>query len=67
MTVELEYDLQIFRVEQKELFNKFGGAYSNVDYRNPAERMLKLINQLEKELKEADKQIDVLGEIVGCE
>ena len=67
MTVELTYDLQSFRIEQKELFNKFGQAYSNVNYQNPAERMLKLINQLEKELKEADEIIDELGEIVGCE
>jgi len=61
MTVELTYDLQSFRIEQKELFNKFGQAYYNVNYQNPAERMLKLINQLEKELKEADEELEELG------
>ena len=51
MTFELEYDLQQFREEQKELFDENGNAYTTVGIHKPAERMLKLINMLESELK----------------
>ena len=51
MTFELEYDLQQFREEQKELFDENGNAYTTVGIHKHAERMLKLINMLESQLK----------------
>lgn len=54
MTFDLEYELEQFRIEQKELFDENGNAYETVGIHKPAERMLKLINMLESELKLAE-------------
>ena len=61
MTVELTYYLQQFRIEQKELFDEHGRVYFNIKLGQAAERMLNLIDMLEKELDEADKELEQLG------
>ncbi len=51
MTFDTEYDLELFRAEQKELFDETGKRYTGVSLSNrQAEMMLSLINSLEKEL-----------------
>ena len=50
MTFDTLYMLEEFRARQPELFDENGKAYYNTDLRGPAEDMLKLINQLEKEI-----------------
>ena len=52
MTFDTLYILEEFRARQPEYFDEDGKAYHNTDLRGPAEDMLKLINQLEKEIVE---------------
>ncbi len=48
---DLEYDLNKFRDEQKELFDEKGKRYTGVSLSNrQAEMMLDLINAMEKEI-----------------
>jgi len=61
MTVELKYYLQQFRIEQKELFDENGRVYFNIKLGEAAERMLKLVDMLEKELEQADEELEQLG------
>lgn len=51
VSFETEYQLKEFRSEQKELFDENGSAKSMITHKEPMTRMLKLINQLEQELK----------------
>ena len=52
MTFETEYMLQEFREMQSEHFDENGKVYAGLGSQHwLAERMLKLINQLEKEIK----------------
>ena len=44
--------LEEFRARQPEYFDEDGKAYHNTNLLGPAEDMLKLINQLEKEVIE---------------
>ena len=50
MTFDTLYMLEEFRARQPEYFDEEGKAYHNTDLRGPAEDMLKLINQMEKEI-----------------
>ena len=52
MTFDTLYMLEEFRLRQPEYFDEDGKAYHNTNLRSPAEDMLKLINQLEKEVIE---------------
>jgi len=52
MTFDTLYMLEEFRARQPEYFDEDGKAYHNTNLRSPAEDMLKLINQLEKEVIE---------------
>lgn len=61
MTVELKYYLQQFRIEQREYFDENGRVYFNVKLGQAAEMMLKLVDMLEKELEEADEELEQLG------
>jgi hypothetical protein len=61
MTVELKYYLQQFRIEQKDLFDENGRVYFNVRLGQAAEMMLRLVDMLEKELEEADEELEQLG------
>ena len=52
MTFDLEYKLEEFRKEQKELFDETGKRYTGVRLSaRQAELMLSLINELEKTKK----------------
>lgn len=52
MNFETEYQLQEFREIQGQYFDELGKAYTGTIFNlDTAERMLKLINQLEIELK----------------
>jgi len=54
MTFETEYQLQEFREVEKDYFDENGEYYSGLMGSNPkwmAEQMLKLINQMEAEIK----------------
>jgi hypothetical protein len=50
MTTETENQLQEFRYEQSDLFDENGKAFTNVYPFSAMERMLNLIDLLEKEL-----------------
>jgi hypothetical protein len=50
MTFETEYQLQEFREIEKEHFDENGTAYKLLISTHLAERLLKLVNQLESEL-----------------
>ncbi len=51
MTFDIEYKLELFRAEQKELFDEDGKRYTGILLSNrQAEMMLSLIDGLEKEL-----------------
>lgn len=51
MTFDTEYELQQFRDVQSEYFDEEDKVYPNVNSQHACNRMLKLINSLESELK----------------
>lgn len=52
MNFDIEWNLQEFREEQKELFDDEGKRYTGVALSNDtAEAMLKIINDMENEIK----------------
>jgi hypothetical protein len=54
MTFETQYQLEEFRAMQPELFDESGKAYRSVYAYGNMEDMLKLINQMEIEIKELE-------------
>ena len=54
MTFDTEYALEEFRAIQPELFDESGKAYRSVYAYGNMEDMLKLINQMEYEIKELE-------------
>ncbi len=63
MNFDLEWKLELFRAEQRELFDDEGKRYYGVDisYRE-SELMLEIINELEDELLNLEKQYKQLSQ-----
>lgn len=60
MTFETEYQLQEFREVQEQYFDEDGVTYTSI-HQSIMEQMLKLINQLELEIKgKSDTDLDQL-------
>lgn len=58
MNFNLEFELEEFRVEQKELFDEENKRYTGVSISHrQAEKMLQLINMMEAEIRGQEKQI----------
>lgn len=56
---DLEYNIMLFRKEQKELFNPYGERYTTPISYKTAELMLTIINELESKVIDLEAFIDL--------